>query len=187
MKYLLLSFHNRSSRRKKLEACIPKELEVASQRLNAANQKLDEQMFCVLSLVLTSPHLEMRRKAIDLLLSWRSNSAMELFFQKISKYDAPPIEVNCTNGILCGCQAFCCKFFVRITDEDLADGVQSHPGLPYMIRITPDGCYALDTKTGRCTIWEKRPLNCRLYSCKTDKRVSRSVARPLHARSTRQL
>src|SRR3990172_7330454 len=144
-----------------------------SDRLQKLNDALERRMLFLLPPALKHPDSSLRKSAIRLILDWRSMAAMELLYTTAGKYDVPASEIDCEDGILKGCMVFCCrKLYVRITEEDVADGVEMHPGMPWFIRVKPQGCYALDPHNHRCTIWEKRPIACRLFNCKTDKRYS---------------
>lgn len=135
-------------------------------RLQAAVAALQTQLLRHLEGALQSGDGEARRRAIRILLSWKTIEGMELLYSKASKHDVPPEDVDCVSGIRNGCGVFCCRsLYVRMTAEDVADGLEMHPGMPWFLRVTPQGCYALDQKTGRCTVWEKRPIACRLYNC----------------------
>jgi Fe-S-cluster containining protein len=107
-----------------------------------------------------------RARAVKLLLALRTVEAMEIVYTRACKREVPPEDVDCPAGIQNGCRVYCChKLFVRMTPEDVADGLEMHPGMPWFLRLTPGGCYALDPSTGCCSVWEKRPIACRLYNC----------------------
>ena len=147
-------------------------------RLSEAIMALERQMIEQMDQALGLPDREVRRKAVRLLVAWRTPAAMELVYGKACKYDVPPEDVDCAKGIQKGCMVFCCrKLFVRMTAEDLAEGLEMHPGMPWFLRLTAGGCYALDPKTGRCTIWDKRPIACRLFNCYSGKPGRRQWAR----------
>lgn len=66
-----------------------------------------------------------------------------------------------------GCQTACCTLQFELSPEDIAEGFEWEPNLPYMIRHEADGyCYLLDRKTHQCTVWEKRPKTCRIFDCR---------------------
>ncbi len=127
--------------------------------------------------VLHHKESSVRKRAVAILFSWGSRETIELVYSDASKYDVPSAEVECSTGILKGCEIFCCStLFVRITPEDVSEGIEMHPGLPWFIRMKPSGgCYALDTKSKRCTIWEQRPIACRVFNCKTDPKFAHRV------------
>jgi len=84
-----------------------------------------------------------------------------------SKYDFPNSPTPCDDGRMRGCQTACCKLYFELSEEDLADGFEYEPNMPYAIRHEADGyCYLLDRKTFQCSVWEKRPRTCRLFDCR---------------------
>ena len=149
------------------------DLSVVRSQLQYLRQSFERQMLAVLRIALKDPDPDVRRRSAAILIAWRSFNAMELLYAEVSKYDVPAASVDCPTGIRAGCGVFCCRaMFARITLEDLADGIEEHPGMPGFARFTRHGCYALDPKTNRCTVWEKRPITCRIFNCKTDPRFA---------------
>jgi Fe-S-cluster containining protein len=50
--------------------------------------------------------------------------------------------------------------------------VQWELGQPYMIAHAGDGyCVHMDRQTCGCTVYEQRPIPCRGYDCRKDKRI----------------
>lgn len=82
------------------------------------------------------------------------------------------------------CRAACCKLNFALSPQDIEEGtVRWRLDQPYMIRHGADGyCVHLDRETLQCTIYERRPAICRLYSCRNDQNVwldyDRSVVNP---------
>jgi hypothetical protein len=134
---------------------------------------LDHHMIRILAGALKNADPLVRKRAVAILVSWGTHEAVELLYSHASKYDVPAAKVDCATGMRSGCGVFCCRvMFARITPEDIADGIEEHPGMAGFARVTPQGCYALEQETNRCTIWEKRPLTCRIFNCKTDPRFA---------------
>lgn len=71
------------------------------------------------------------------------------------------------------CRARCCKYSFCLTEQDLDEGVARWDyGQPYWMRKRPDGyCVHCDPETYRCEIFQYRPLVCRTYDCREDKRI----------------
>jgi tetratricopeptide (TPR) repeat protein len=61
---------------------------------------------------------------------------------------------------------------VLVAREDLDDGLETEPGFLDLLRKDDRGdCAYLDVD-GTCTVWERRPLDCRVYSCEDRERPS---------------
>jgi hypothetical protein len=81
-------------------------------------------------------------------------------------------EIDCENRIpLCG--AACCKLSFALCSEDVREGViRWDLGEPYMIAHGDDGyCVHMDRGTCRCGVYEQRPIPCRGYDCRQDRRI----------------
>lgn len=84
-----------------------------------------------------------------------------------SKYDFPNAPTPCEEGRRRGCKTACCTLQFELSPEDVADGFEWEPSMPYAIRHEADGyCYLLDRETFQCTVWEKRPKTCRIFDCR---------------------
>jgi hypothetical protein len=90
-----------------------------------------------------------------------------------SKYRFPGgAVIDCDRRIpLCG--AACCKLPFALSREDIREGVLRWDlGHPYMIAQGLDHtCVHLDRETRRCGVYEQRPIPCRGYDCREDKRI----------------
>lgn len=72
--------------------------------------------------------------------------------------------VDCDEGRRMGCATFCCRLWVRLTEEE-ARGFDGDRGL----EKGEDGlCKYLDRESYLCSIWDKRPSACRGYDCNHD-------------------
>jgi hypothetical protein len=91
----------------------------------------------------------------------------------VSKYDFEGgVEIDCEARIpLCG--AACCKLPLALSREDVQEGVVRWDlGRPYLIARGDDGyCAHLDRCTHGCGIYQQRPIPCRGYDCRDDKRI----------------
>jgi Fe-S-cluster containining protein len=71
------------------------------------------------------------------------------------------------------CRAACCKLDFALSTQDIEEGtVRWRLDQPYMIRKGVNGyCIHLDQEKRQCSIYERRPAICRLYSCRNDGKV----------------
>jgi hypothetical protein len=81
-------------------------------------------------------------------------------------------EVDCENRIHL-CHAACCKLPLALSGEDVREGVvQWELGQPYMIAHAADGyCVHMDRQACGCMVYQNRPIPCRGYDCRKDKRI----------------
>jgi hypothetical protein len=72
-----------------------------------------------------------------------------------------------------GCRNMCCRqLVVTLAQEDLDDGLETQPPFVDVLKKSAAGvCNYLDRATGDCTVWERRPLACRVYDCQQDPRL----------------
>ena len=90
-----------------------------------------------------------------------------------NKYDAEcEVKIDCENRVHL-CKAACCKFGFYLSRQDLEEGIVDWDvGRPYHISQKENGyCKHHDEDGFRCTIRENRPLTCRGYDCRNDKRI----------------
>jgi Fe-S-cluster containining protein len=82
------------------------------------------------------------------------------------------VEIDCENRLAL-CRGACCRLSFALSVQDLEEGtVKWDLGRPYMIRRKSDGyCHHLETERKRCGIYEQRPIVCRAYDCRKDKRI----------------
>jgi len=82
------------------------------------------------------------------------------------------VEIDCQNRVHL-CKAACCRMSFALSQQDVEEGVVKWDlGRPYLIAQDADGyCRHLDRKSSCCTIRDQRPLPCRGYDCRKDKRV----------------
>ena len=83
--------------------------------------------------------------------------------------------VACAIGQADGCGTWCCRrTLVILAREDVDEGIEREPGFVDLLRRRDDmTCWNLGDD-GRCAVWEKRPLDCRVFSCE-----GRSPPQPL--------
>jgi len=82
------------------------------------------------------------------------------------------VTIDCENRIDL-CKASCCRLRFALSHQDVQEGiVQWDFSHPYFIASDADGyCHHLDRGTLGCTIHEHRPVPCRAYDCRNDKRI----------------
>src|SRR5688500_10162335 len=82
------------------------------------------------------------------------------------------VAIDCENRIDV-CKAACCRLRFALSHQDVAEGiVQWDFSHPYFIASDADGyCHHMDRTQMNCTIHENRPVPCRAYDCRQDKRI----------------
>jgi len=82
------------------------------------------------------------------------------------------VKIDCENRVHL-CKAACCRLGFALSRQDLEEGVVRWDlSRPYMIRRGEDGyCTHLERGSCRCTIYRHRPLPCRAYDCRNDRRI----------------
>jgi len=82
------------------------------------------------------------------------------------------VEIDCESRLNI-CRAACCKLTFALSKQDIQERVV-HWNLsdPYLIAHSSDGyCVHLDKSNCHCTIREHRPVPCRAYDCRNEKRI----------------
>lgn len=89
------------------------------------------------------------------------------------KYHAPQeATIDCASRVSL-CKAACCKMVFPLSRQDITERVV-HWQLdrPYVIAKGEDGyCQHLERNGLSCTVHAARPLPCRVYDCRNDRRV----------------
>lgn len=82
------------------------------------------------------------------------------------------VNIDCEDRIHL-CRATCCRLRFALSIQDVEEGkVKWDLGRPYMIRRVSDGyCHHFGRMTHHCGIYENRPITCRAYDCRSDKRI----------------
>ena len=82
------------------------------------------------------------------------------------------VEIDCVNRVHL-CKAACCRLRFALSHQDVEEGiVQWEFGHPYFIAQGDDGyCRHLDRSCMSCSIHQSRPVPCRGYDCRRDKRI----------------
>lgn len=89
----------------------------------------------------------------------------------VDKYEVQNADIDCGARIHL-CYGRCCTLRFELTTQDLDDGIRFEVDRPYEIRHEADAyCTHYDREHGYCGTYENRPATCRIYTCKTDKRI----------------
>ena len=119
--------------------------------------------------------LEARKQAVaeQLANSFVEDSGVILMEADLDKYSFEhTADVDCVARIPY-CQAACCSLDFALSRQDVEEGILRWDlGDPYMSRRDADGhCHHLDRRTRFCSVREVRPVPCRAYTCRGDKRI----------------
>lgn len=97
--------------------------------------------------------------------------AMQNFPESKYEFKGAP-EIDCDRRIEL-CKTACCRLPFALSLQDVREGrVKWDVGQPYMNARGPDGyCLHLDRCSRSCAIYESRPIPCRGYDCRNDKRI----------------
>lgn len=81
-------------------------------------------------------------------------------------------RIDCENRIAL-CKAACCKLAFALSRQDIEEGIVKWKlGQPYLNAQASDGyCVHLQRGTHTCGVYQHRPLPCRAYDCRKDKRI----------------
>ena len=91
----------------------------------------------------------------------------------ISKYDFKGgAQIDCENRLSL-CKAACCRLPFALSKQDVEEGIVKWDlGQPYINSRDNDGyCCHMERGTCRCTVYAERPIPCRGYDCREDKRI----------------
>jgi Fe-S-cluster containining protein len=82
------------------------------------------------------------------------------------------VKIDCEHRLPV-CKAACCRLNFALSRQDIEEGIVKWDlGRPYMIAHDADGyCRHLDRQGCRCTVYANRPVPCRAYDCRKDKRI----------------
>ncbi len=153
-------------------------------RLNSNTSKLLESasfLYALIELLTEKGLLEIdeledkKREVAKRLLESYLDRGMGVAMQESEqdKYNfAETVEIDCENRVHL-CKAACCRMSFALSQQDVEEGVIKWDlGRPYLIAQDSDGyCRHLDRKSSCCTVRDQRPLPCRGYDCRNDKRV----------------
>ncbi|MCF6155913.1 MAG: YkgJ family cysteine cluster protein [Candidatus Brocadia sp.] len=125
--------------------------------------------------LIATEELDERKKQIaERLVRKFTESGMGLMYQD-PEYDKYSFEheacIDCQSRLEV-CKATCCQLPFALSRQDVEERiVRWEFGRPYLIAHDTDGyCVHLDKKTFQCTVHERRPVPCRGFDCRDDKR-----------------
>jgi len=96
--------------------------------------------------------------------------------------DENTVLVDCEAGRRLKCGNLCCQLMVMLSNEDIMNGLEPQSSLSGVLKQERDGyCSYLDRDDQRCTVWDKRPLVCRLYNCNTDPKLQAVMRHGFHS------
>lgn len=156
----------------------------AHSRLNTNSRKTREAAAYIFALIelldekgiIAPEELEPKREAMEkALVEQFKREGQGVAFQdpEYDKYNFEQgAEVDCENRTHL-CKASCCRLPFALSRQDVREGiVRWELGQPYMIEHDADGyCTHIEHGTCRCTIHTNRPVPCRGYDCRNDKRI----------------
>ena len=82
------------------------------------------------------------------------------------------VDIDCEARIPL-CHAACCKLGVGLSTEDVREGIlRWDPAEPYALERGDDGwCVHMERGSCRCTVYDARPIPCRGFDCRADRRI----------------
>lgn len=125
--------------------------------------------------IITTEELDARKKIVGerLIEQWKAKG-LGVMLQEVEedKYTFQgEAKIDCENRTHL-CRAACCRLRFALSRQDIEEGkIKWELGRPYMIAHADGHCTHLDRGTCRCKVRESRPLPCRGYDCRQDKRI----------------
>jgi hypothetical protein len=119
---------------------------------------------------------ERMREVAVRLAKKNSEKGVGVLIQEEPEYDKYNFEgeaqIDCENRIHL-CRAACCRLPFALSKQDIREGVIHWDlGQPYIIAQEKDGyCTHLERASCRCKVREQRPVPCRAYDCRKEKRI----------------
>jgi Putative zinc- or iron-chelating domain len=118
---------------------------------------------------------ERKRQVAQRLVGKFKDNGMGVMLQQpeIDKYTfAGGPRIDCENRVHL-CKAACCRLRFALSKQDLEEGIVKWDlSRPYLIARGEDGsCRHLAQGNCRCAIYQHRPVPCRAYDCRKDKRI----------------
>jgi Fe-S-cluster containining protein len=126
--------------------------------------------------LLTIEELDTRKDVVAKRLQKRfldKGMGMHVQEPKQDKYAVGGVfEVDCEARIHL-CKGVCCRLWFPLSMQDVDEGaVRWDLRDPYIIAQDDKGyCKHLNRSSGRCCVYEYRPLPCRVFDCREDKRI----------------
>jgi Fe-S-cluster containining protein len=167
-----------------LRQAVSEGLLYAHSRLNANTAKTLEASSFLYALVellsesdiITIEELDERKQAVGRRLAEefkQKNMGAMLQDPEYDKYNfSLETTIDCEARIH-SCRGSCCRIPFALSKQDIREGVVRWDlGRPYLIEHGIDGyCNHLKRNTLGCSIYENRPVPCRAFDCRSDKRI----------------
>jgi Fe-S-cluster containining protein len=118
---------------------------------------------------------ERKRQVAGRLVEKLKDNGIGVMLQQpeIDKYTfSDGAQIDCENRLHL-CKAACCRLRFALSKQDLEEGVVKWDlARPYLIARGTDGyCRHFERQGCRCGIYQHRPVPCRAYDCRNDKRI----------------
>jgi Fe-S-cluster containining protein len=118
---------------------------------------------------------ERKKAAAAQLMEKFAERGMGVVYQKPEqdKYTfAQEAKIDCGNRLHL-CKAACCKLRFALSKQDVEEGIVHWDfSAPYVIARGTNGyCQHLDQEQKCCSVYAHRPIPCRGYDCRNDKRI----------------
>ena len=118
---------------------------------------------------------ERKKAAAAQLMEKFAERGMGVVYQKPEqdKYTfAEEAKIDCGNRLHL-CKAACCKLRFALSKQDVEEGIVHWDfSAPYVIARGENGyCQHLDQERKCCSVYAHRPIPCRGYDCRNDKRI----------------
>jgi len=126
--------------------------------------------------VISTDELDAHKKAVGerLIAQWKKQGlGVMLQDPEADKYTFEgEVKIDCAERVEL-CKAACCRLRFALSRQDIEERtIKWDLAYPYMIAHNDDGyCAHMERGTCRCTVRESRPLPCRGYDCRQDKRI----------------
>jgi hypothetical protein len=119
--------------------------------------------------------LDQRKKAVEKRLQDSFKEAgigVRVQRSEIDKYRLPEeARIDCEKRQHL-CRAACCTLTYALSLQDISEGIRWSLGKPFMNARGADGyCVHLQRDSLKCSIYEHRPIVCRQYDCRNDRRI----------------
>jgi hypothetical protein len=82
------------------------------------------------------------------------------------------VQIDCASRVEL-CRAACCRLGVGLSAEDVREGIlRWDVEMPYLLKRAEDGwCVHMERGSCACTVYDARPIPCRGFDCREDKRI----------------
>lgn len=118
---------------------------------------------------------ERKRQVAQRLVEKLKDNGIGVMLQQpeIDKYEFEGgAQIDCENRVHL-CKTACCRLRFALSKQDLEEGIVKWDlAHPYLVARGTDGyCRHLERGSCHCTIYQNRPVPCRAYDCRKDRRI----------------